>query len=115
MPGAYGDRVQETTTTVGLVAVVLGGAVAGFQAFSAVFQNYAVVRYTIAGGTEFETGEGVYYLGTIQRTGKVFSSSNTNQLVNFSSGTKAVWCDVPAEALADIGVTLALAANSIPQ
>lgn len=98
----YADRVQETTTTTGTGTITLGGAVSGFRAFSAAFSNSDVVRYAIVLGTEWEVGEGVYSSNTLTRV-TVFASSNSNSLVNFSAGSKAVWCDIPAATLASVG------------
>ena len=92
------DRVQETTTTTGTGTVTLLGAVSGFQSFSVVGDGNTTY-YTIAGvGTnEWETGIGTYTASgtTLART-TVFSSSNNNALVNFSSGTKNVFVIYPA-------------------
>lgn len=111
----HADRVQETTASVGTGAVTLGGAVSGFRAFSASFANNDAVRYCITGGAEWEVGEGTYSTGVLSRNGIVYSSSNAGALVNFSSGTKAVFCALPAIAIADLGVTLAIRSNLVPQ
>lgn len=110
----YADRVQETTTTVGVGALTLGGAVAGFRTFSAEFANNENVRYAIAGGTEWETGDGTYASGTLTRNA-VYSSSNGGALVNFSAGTKTVWSDLPAIAIADVGLTYAFFTKLVNQ
>ncbi len=94
----YGDRIQETTTTTGTGTFTLGGAVTGFQSFSNAFANGTVVTYTVAGGAEWEVGEGTYSAGTLTRT-TIFSSSNSNSIVTFSAGTKAIFCDAPASQL----------------
>jgi hypothetical protein len=115
MAGLYADRVMETTTSVGTSSLVLGGAVAGYRDFgSAGLSADQRVRYVIAGGTEWEIGEGTVSSGSLYRV-NVFTSSNSNLLVNFSAGTKAIWVDVPADAIADIGTTLAARAGLIPQ
>jgi hypothetical protein len=51
------DRVRETTTTTGTGTLSLDGAVAGFQAFTAVGNNNTTY-YTIQGTTEWEVGIG---------------------------------------------------------
>jgi hypothetical protein len=92
------DRVRETTTTTGTGSVTLGGAVTGFQTFAAI-GNANTTYYTIAGqGTsEWEVGIGTYTSsGTTLARNTVLSSSNSGSLVNFSSGTKDVFCDYPA-------------------
>jgi hypothetical protein len=92
------DRVRETTTTTGTVSVVLAGAVTGFQTFAAI-GNGNTTYYTIAGqGTsEWEVGIGTYTAsGTTLARNTVLASSNSGSLVNFSAGTKDVFCDYPA-------------------
>ena len=114
--GLYADRVQETTTTTGTGTLTLAGAVAGFQAFSSALADGDRVRYTIALGTEWETGDGVFdSAGPTLTRENVFSSSNSGALVNFSAGSKLVWIDLPAQAIADIGLTIAFAALRVPQ
>ena len=93
------DRVKETTTSIGTTAVTLLGAATGFQSFSAI-GNANVTYYTIAGqtGTEWEVGIGTYTSsGTSLSRDTVLASSNSGSLVNFSAGTKDVWCDYPAK------------------
>lgn len=92
------DRVRETTTTAGTGTVTLGGAVTGFQTFAAI-GNANTTYYTIAGqGTsEWEVGIGTYTSsGTTLSRDTVLASSNSGSLVNFSAGTKDVFCDYPA-------------------
>jgi len=89
------------------------GAITGFRTFASVLSNGDRVPYTIVGGTEWETGEGTYSAGTLTRD-NIFSSSNSNALVNFSAGTKAVWIDVPAVAVTAFGELIARGALAIP-
>lgn len=93
------DRVRETTTTTGAGDVALAGAVSGFQAFSAACADQDVLFYAIVhkSQAEWEVGYGTYNSGanTLTRT-KVLSSSNSDQAVNFSAGTKDVFIDHPA-------------------
>ena len=92
------DRVQETTTTTGTGTLTLGGAVTGYQSFSAI-GNANTTYYAIyaSGGTEWEVGIGTYTAsGTTLSRDTVLSSSNSGSLVSFSAGTKNVWCDYPA-------------------
>ena len=100
------DRVLETSTTTGTGTVTLAGAVSGYQAFSVIGNGnntyYAIVNRT---GTEWETGVGTYTSsGTTLSRDTVISSSNSNSLVNFSAGTKDVFCSVPA--IRTMGVTI---------
>lgn len=93
------DRVQETTTTTGTGTVTLAGAATGYQSFAAI-GNGNSTYYTIAGqsGSEWEVGIGTYTSSgtTLSRT-TVIASSNSGALVNFSAGTKNVFCTYPAE------------------
>lgn len=92
------DRVKETTTTTGTGTVTLAGAVSGYQSFSAI-GNANNTYYTIAGQgtTEWEVGIGTYTSsGTTLSRDTVLASSNSGSLVNFSAGTKDVFCDYPA-------------------
>ena len=115
-PGlAYADRVQETSATGGTGTLTLGGAVAGYRAFSVAFATGQSVNYAISDGVNWEVGKGTYTLaGTLLSRDLVFSSSNSNALVSFP-GTVNVWCDVPANTFADRGMTLAMASCVVPQ
>jgi hypothetical protein len=91
------DRVQETTVTVGTIALVLTGAVTGFQSFSAI-GNGNTTYYAVVGGTEWEVGIGTYTaLGTTLSRDTILESSNGGTAVNFSAGTKNVFVTYPAE------------------
>ncbi len=93
------DRVKETTTTTGTGAVSLGGAVTGFETFAAGIGNSNTVYYCIAhqDQAEFEVG-----LGTLDGDSSdltrttIISSSNSDSAVDFSAGTKDVFCTIPA-------------------
>jgi len=91
------DRVQETTVTVGTIALVLAGAVSGFQSFS-VIGNGNTTYYAVVGGTEWEVGIGTYTaLGTVLSRDTILASSNGGSAVNFSAGTKNVFVTYPAD------------------
>ena len=91
------DRVKETSTTTGTGTFTLAGAVTGFETFSSAIGNGNTPYYAISlqGGAEFEVGLGTVAAGTIART-TVISSSNSDSAVNFSAGTKDVFCTLPA-------------------
>jgi hypothetical protein len=90
------DRVQETSTTTGTGTFTLAGAVTGFQSFSAI-GNGNTTYYTITDGTNWEVGIGTYTSsGTTLSRDTVLASSNSGSKVNFSAGTKTVFCDYPA-------------------
>jgi len=94
------DRVKETTSTTGTGAISLGGAVANFQAFSAVLSDADTTYYAIIDVTnsDYEIGLGTYSSGgnTLART-TILESSNGGSAVNFGAGSKNVFIAYPAE------------------
>ena len=97
----YADRVFETTTTTGTGTLTLAGAQVGYRTFSSAIGNGNSCYYCITGGAEWEVGTGTVGAGTLART-TVYASSNANALVNFSAGTKNVYCVIPSVALAGL-------------
>ena len=93
------DRVKETTTTTGTGAFALGGAVQGFETFGTGIGNSNTTYYAIfnPGTSEFEVGLGTLdgSSANIART-TVISSSNSDNAVDFSAGTKDIFCTLPA-------------------
>mgnify|MGYP001446559164 CR=1 FL=1 len=93
------DRVKETTTTTGTGTLTLAGAVTGFETFAAGVGNSNTTYYavTLPGTSEFEVGLGTLNgdSSTIART-TIISSSNSDNAVNFSTGTKTIFCTIPA-------------------
>ena len=93
------DRVKETSTTTGTGPVALGGAVTGFETFAAGIGNSNTTYYAIfnQGTTEWEVGLGTLdgSSANLTRTTPI-SSSNSDAAVNFTSGTKDVFCTMPA-------------------
>ena len=94
------DRVKETTTTNGTSTINLAGAETGFESFVAGIGNSNTTYYAIVHQTadEFEVGIGTVTDAspdTLSRT-TIISSSNSDSAVNFSSGTKNVFCTLPA-------------------
>jgi hypothetical protein len=91
------DRVKETSTTTGTGSFTLDGAVTGFETFSSAIGNTNTTYYaiTLQGGAEFEVGLGTVSAGALSRD-TILSSSNSDALVNFSAGTKDVFCTLPA-------------------
>ena len=94
------DRVKETTSTTGTGAISLGGAVANFQAFSAVLSDADTTYYAIIDVTnsDYEVGLGTYSSGgnTLART-TILESSNGGSAVSFGAGSKNVFIAYPAE------------------
>ena len=91
------DRLKETTTTTGTGTYTLAGAVTGFEAFSQV-GNGNTTYYCCTDGTDFEIGIGTYTSSgtTLART-TIPQSSNSDNAVSWSSGTRTVFCTLPAE------------------
>ena len=92
------DRVKETTTTTGTGTVNLGGAETGFETFVAGVGDGNTTYYCITAGAEFEVGLGTVTDAspdTLSRT-TILSSSNSDSAVDFSAGTKDVFCTLPA-------------------
>jgi len=94
------DRVKETSTTTGTGTLSLAGAVSSFQTFVAGIGNSNVTYYAIVNdsGTEFEIGIGTVTDAspdTLSRT-TILESSNSDSAVDFSAGTKTVFCTLPA-------------------
>ena len=105
------DRVKETTTTTGTGTISLGGAVTGFETFGTGIGNSNTTYYavTLPGTAEFEVGLGTLNSdsSTIART-TIISSSNSDSAVNFSAGTKTIFCTIPASKsvlLSDVGAS----------
>ena len=93
------DRVKDTTTSTGTGAITLAGTPpVGYQSFT-VIGNGNTTYYTITGTSQWEVGIGTYNAGTLTRD-TVFESSNSNALVDFTSGSKDVFVTLPAEAVA---------------
>ena len=93
------DRVKVTSTTTGTGAMALGAAVTGFETFAQGIGNNNTTYYCIfnQGTNEFEVGLGTLdgSSANLTRT-TVISSSNSDAAVNFGSGTKDVFCTLPA-------------------
>ena len=103
------DRVKETTTTTGTSDFALGGAVSGFQTFSAGVGNSNTTYYSVALGSAWEVGLGTLSSDglTLART-TVLQSSNSDTKVSFASGSKDVFVTYPADksVLSDSAQTL---------
>jgi len=101
----YFDRVKETATTTGTGDFTLAGAATGFRTFASVLSTNDTCYYCISVGSEWEVGLGTYSAAnTLTRT-TVLSSSNSNNAVNFSAGTKDVFLTVAARGLDTSGTS----------
>ena len=99
MAFALNDRVFETTTTTSTGSVALAGAVTGYETFAAGIGNNNTTYYAIIHTTldEWEVGYGTLdgTSANLART-TVFSSTNSDNKVDFNAGTKDVICTFPA-------------------
>ena len=91
------DRIKETTTTTGTGTYTLAGALTGFEAFSQI-GNPNTTYYCCTDGTDFEIGIGTYTASgtTLART-TILQSSNSDSAVNWTSGTRTIFCTLPAQ------------------
>ena len=93
-------RIQEISTSIGTTAITLGGAFqTGTYPFSSQFTDGEFAAYSVVNQgviTEWEQGIATYNAtpNTLSRT-YVIASSNNNNLVNFSAGTKVVLNSTP--------------------
>ena len=120
------DRVKETSTSTGnsQTTFTLSGAATGFETFSAGIGATNTTYYTIfnQGTTEWEVGLGTLSTTTnLQRT-TIITSSNSDNVVDFSAGTKDVFCTLPASkavyldaSAAPVGAIASLVADTSPQ
>lgn len=92
------NRIQESTTTTGTGTLTLNGAENGFRSFISGIGNNNKTFYVIEHGSEWEVGIGTVIGSTLTRD-TVLESSNSNNLVSFTAGTKTVFNDVPAQFL----------------
>ena len=95
------DRVKQTSTSTGTGTINLTGTETGFETFVTGIGNGNSCFYAIAndGTSEFEVGIGTVTdaaTDTLSRT-TIISSSNSDNLVNFTAGTKTVFCTYPAK------------------
>lgn len=104
------DRVKETTTTTGTDTLTLGGAVTGFQSFSAIGNgNTAYCCCYAVDGNGVPTGQWEVFLGTYTASGTTLArttllSSSTGNAINFSAGTKHVIVCLPSNRAAMQGI-----------
>lgn len=101
------DRVQESSTTTGTGTYTLAGAITGFQDFSVVGNSnscYYCAQEVDANGNPsggWEVGKGTYTSsGTTLSRDTILASSNSNNAVNWSAGTRRIFLVVPAQKVA---------------
>lgn len=100
MPHVVADRVKDTSTSTGTGNLTLSGtAPNAFRTFGSVCANNDTLFYCVAHTTanEWEVGLGTYSTtGPALARTTVIASSNSNNAVNFSAGTKDVFITSPA-------------------
>ena len=95
------DRVKETSTTTGTGTINLAGAETGYEGFVAGIgtgnTTYYAIELNSAG--EWEVGIGTVTDATPDTLSRdtIITSSNSDSAVNFSAGTKNVFCTLPAK------------------
>ena len=93
------DRVRETSTSTGTGTINLAGAATGFETFVAGIGNSNTTFYSIVNSNgEFEVGQGTVTDASPDTLSRdtILSSSNSDSAVDFSAGTKDVFCTLPA-------------------
>jgi len=92
------DRVKETSTTTGTGNITLAGAVEDFESFNSGIGTPNTTYYSIvnSGQGEWEVGLGTLSASTTLERTTILSSSNSDSAVNFTSGSKDVFCTQPA-------------------
>ena len=96
------DRVKQTSTSTGTGTINLSAtAETGFETFVAGIGDTNSTFYCIShdGTSDFEVGIGTVTdagTDTLSRT-TIISSSNSDNLVDFQTGTKTVFCTYPAK------------------
>jgi hypothetical protein len=91
------DRIKETSNTTGTGTYTLAGAVTGFETFTANLSNSDTTYYCCTDNTDFEVGLGTFTTSgtTLART-TILASSNSNNAVSWTSGTRTLFCTLPA-------------------
>ena len=111
------DRVKQTSTSTGTGTINLSAtAETGFETFVAGIGTTNSTFYCIShdGTSEFEVGIGtVTYASpdTLSRD-TIISSSNSDNAVNFTTGTKTVFCTYPAKRAPSASMTAATYINT---
>ena len=95
------DRVKETSTTTGTGTFNLAGAETGYESFVSGVGTGNTTYYAIElnAADEWEVGIGTVTSGSPNTLSRdtIISSSNSDAAVTFSSGTKNVFCTLPAK------------------
>ena len=91
------DRVKQQTTTTGTGTYTLSGSFDSFQTFAEIGDGNTTY-YCCTDGTDFEVGRGTFTAsGTTLSREEILSSSNSDAKVNWSAGTRTIFCTQPAD------------------
>lgn len=91
------DRIKEISYSTGTTNLSLEGAARGFSSFGSAYSNNDTVFYAVTDGTDYEVGSGVYVTGVENQLVRFpLRSSNSNLIVDFSTGLKEVYVTYPA-------------------
>jgi len=90
-----GDRIKEQSSSTGLGAFSLDGAIAGFRSFASILAADGDSTYYCAvAGTQWEIGRGTRLAENVLTRDLVLSSSNADEPVSFTT-PPVVFCTVP--------------------
>ena len=95
------DRVKQNSTSIGTSDFTVSGTLTGFDTFALGIGGSNTTYYAIvnvgASSSEWEVGLGTLDVGgTVLTRTTVITSSNSDSVVTFTSGTKDVFCTLPA-------------------
>jgi hypothetical protein len=95
------DRVKQNSTSTGTSDFTVSGTLTGFDTFALGIGGSNTTYYAIvnvgASPSEWEVGLGTLDVGgTVLTRTTVITSSNSDSVVTFTSGTKDVFCTLPA-------------------
>ena len=111
------DRVKQTSTSTGTGTINLSAtAETGFETFVAGIGTTNSTFYCIShdGTSEFEVGIGTVTDASPDTLSRdtVISSSNSDNKVNFTTGTKTVFCTYPAKRAPSASMTATTYVNT---
>ena len=111
------DRVKQTSTSTGTGTINLSAsAETGFETFVAGIGTTNSTFYCIShdGTSEFEVGIGTVTDASPDTLSRdtIISSSNSDNAVNFTTGTKTVFCTYPAKRAPSASMTAATYINT---
>lgn len=99
----FADRVKDYSETNGTGSIALNGAtITGFRPFNPAVPVGVVIPYAIVAqaGGQWEVGEGKLTSSLVLERTRVTASSSSGAKINFSAGTKEVFCSLPASVIA---------------